>query len=180
MKEKFEELYQKEYKHVLAYCVVRLGSQSDAEEIAGQAFMKLWEKMQVAEPANLRAFLFRCAHNAVIDYYRFRRVRRTESYQQIDPQNYTEIWLPEVHADERQQTDTRALARETYEILHKVLNKEELDMIVALFYEGHTPKSYGSTIGLPGSTVSVRRHRALQKVREYINTCTRYRFPLSR
>lgn len=70
--EAFGALYERYLDAIFRYCVYRVHSREDAEDITAQIFMKAlralprfqWQKVKFS------AWLYRIAHNEVIDYYR--------------------------------------------------------------------------------------------------------------
>lgn len=68
----FQALVSRHFTPVYRMAWRMMGQQADAEDIAQEAFVKLWQKpQQVKEPRALKAWLMRVASNAAID-----RIRR--------------------------------------------------------------------------------------------------------
>src|SRR3989344_5285968 len=68
---KFIELYHEHAPKLFKYCYFRVHSKEDAEDLAGQVFMKTWDYLvQGNQIDNMRAFLYRSAHNLIIDFYK--------------------------------------------------------------------------------------------------------------
>lgn len=80
--EKAFELLYHEYKYQIAPNLLRLvKSVSVAEDLLHDLFLKIWEnRAQLDEAQSLRAYLFRIAHNMVIDF--FRKAARNRTYQE--------------------------------------------------------------------------------------------------
>lgn len=77
----FASLYH-QYKFQIAPNLLRLvKSASIAEDLLHDLFLKIWENREQLDPEqSLRAYLFRIAHNMVIDF--FRKAARNKTYQE--------------------------------------------------------------------------------------------------
>lgn len=76
----FASLYDIFIDHIYRYVYYRVGS-DDAEDIVETVFLKVWEKInqyQKKPNRNFSAWIFRIAHNLVVDYYRTASERQTE------------------------------------------------------------------------------------------------------
>lgn len=71
----FAELYDRYLPRVYRYAYRRLGVHADAEDLTAQTFQRALEAIERYEPrgAPFGAWLFRIAHNLVVDRYRARR-----------------------------------------------------------------------------------------------------------
>ena len=70
------DLYHEYYDRIARYAYVRLGNRADAEDIAGETFLKALKSLDSYEErgAPMQAWLFRIARNLVMDH--FRRAQR--------------------------------------------------------------------------------------------------------
>src|SRR3989344_7488002 len=69
--DKFIELYREHAPKLFKYCYFRVNSKEDAEDLAGQVFMKTWDYITQGNTIdNMRAFLYRSAHNLIVDFYK--------------------------------------------------------------------------------------------------------------
>ena len=72
----FASLYETYIERIYRYIYFRIADVEISEDIASQVFLKAWEKLvsfQVGSTPFI-AWLYRIAHNAVIDYYRTKKV----------------------------------------------------------------------------------------------------------
>jgi RNA polymerase sigma-70 factor, ECF subfamily len=74
--EMFARLYDAYVERIYRYVYFRVADEEVAEDITSQVFLKVWEKLHTyqAGQSPFMAWLYRIAHNAVIDYYRTRKV----------------------------------------------------------------------------------------------------------
>jgi len=66
------ELYEKYFSRVYRYIALRVGDKTEAEDLTGQVFLKAVESISSFKwrGVPVSAWLFRIAHNQVIDYWR--------------------------------------------------------------------------------------------------------------
>ena len=65
-------LYEEYYDKIAGYAFVRIGNKAEAEDIAGEVFLKALKSLKSYKERGvpMQAWLFRIAHNLVIDYFR--------------------------------------------------------------------------------------------------------------
>ena len=91
----FEEALPALRPDIHRYCSRMMGSVIDGEDILQIAFMKAFEALQRGdEVVNLRAWLFRIAHNSALDYLRARK-RETAMLDTTKPLQATHAIMPE-------------------------------------------------------------------------------------
>ncbi|WP_426688647.1 RNA polymerase sigma factor [Rhodanobacter ginsengiterrae] len=73
--ERVAALYREHHHALLALLQCRLGSRTDAQEIAQEVYVKLLTMSDLGHVESPRAFLFRMAINQSVDYLRKRKVR---------------------------------------------------------------------------------------------------------
>lgn len=72
--EGFNHFFEQHYPALLFFTHRLLSNESEAEEVAEDAFVKLWErKQQYTTPGSIKAFLFHAARNSCIDVLRKRK-----------------------------------------------------------------------------------------------------------
>lgn len=70
----FSELYEEHFSKIYRYCVLRLGNEMEAEDMAQQVFLRALESIGSFQWKGVpfSSWLFRIAHNQVVDYHRKR------------------------------------------------------------------------------------------------------------
>ena len=71
----FGQLYELYIDRIGRYIYYKVGNREEAEDLTEQVFLKAWENIQGfrGEPAAFPVWIFRLAHNLVIDYHRTHR-----------------------------------------------------------------------------------------------------------
>lgn len=81
-REALEELVRLYYEKIYNYIFYRVMNESQAEDLTQDVFMKLTRNIHTYIPtASFSSFLYRIAHNTVVDYYR--TVKHTEELQEM-------------------------------------------------------------------------------------------------
>jgi RNA polymerase sigma-70 factor (ECF subfamily) len=72
-------LYDEYYERIARYIYVRLCDQAEAEDLAGEVFLKALESLDSYKERGIpmQAWLFKIAHNMVVDYFRKMAKRKT-------------------------------------------------------------------------------------------------------
>jgi RNA polymerase sigma-70 factor (ECF subfamily) len=81
--EAWAEVYEKYFSRVYRYIALRVGDKTEAEDLAGQVFLKALESISSFKwrGVPVSAWLFRIAHNQVIDY---RRTSKAKLHSPLD------------------------------------------------------------------------------------------------
>lgn len=152
--EAFGRLYELYLDAIYRYLYHRVSVKEDAEDLTELVFLKVWENLSGYRPqsAGFRAWLYRIAHNALIDHYRAR--------QEADP-------LEERHAVENARTDAEEHleAEEDLQRLTRAIVKLEPDhqhVLVLRFIEGFKPREVATILNQSEGAVRVKQHRALR------------------
>lgn len=144
---------------VLRYCLARLGSLPDAEDVTQEVCMALASSLPRYrdEGRPFLAFVFGIANNKLLEHHRYRR-RRPE----------TSTWeLPE-DADPALAPDEQAVQLDTVRRIRSLL--EELsplhrEVVLLRVAAGLSAEETGRVLGMTAGAVRVAQHRALARLR---------------
>jgi RNA polymerase sigma-70 factor, ECF subfamily len=153
--EMFGQLYDAYIERIYRYIYFRVADEELAEDITSQVFLKVWEKLgtyQVGQ-SPFMAWLYRIAHNAVIDYYRTKKVSIP-----LDEANPVEI----SHADETdERLDLQVKSQQLREALHG-LTQEQQQVLVLKFVSGLSTSEIAEQLGKQQGAVRALQMRGLQ------------------
>lgn len=158
----FGELYKEYVDAIYRYIYFRVGSEVEAEDLTDEVFVRAWEALPEFRPSasySFSAWLYRIAHNLVVDSYR-RRSPVTFSRDEMD-QNKTR--LPSVEEEAQTRHEVANLVKA---VQH--LNDLEQDVIVLRFVEGLSHREVAQVIGKSESASRVIQHRALAALRKIL------------
>ena len=148
------ELYDQHAPAIYSYVYRRVGEQRLAEDLTADVFVRALEALRKNQFAHtsLRAWLYRLAHNRVIDHYRRQR-----------PQ----VELPEHHPapdDVPEIMQRRSLHATVRAALHH-LTEEQQQVIVLRFGEGKTAGETARLLNKTEEAVRALQHRSLAALR---------------
>jgi len=150
----FGYLYEFYLDRIYRYVYYRVGSTGEAEDLAEMVFLKAWEAIDRYEPrgAPFAAWLYRLAHNLVVDHYRGKRLTTP---------------LEEMGEAEKLDYDVETIVQESLdaeEVREAVscLRPEYQHLIALRFVEGLSHSEVARIIGKSEGATRVIQHRALQ------------------
>jgi RNA polymerase sigma-70 factor (ECF subfamily) len=155
--EAFGDLYEHYLDHIYRYVYCRVRNHGEAEDLTENVFLKAWEALPRSRPraSRFRAWLFRIAHNTVVD--RYRAHKPVASLDQVG-EIHDESPMPE-RALESQQAMTRlaaAFAR---------LKPRYRQVVLCRFVGELSHAETAAVLGTSEGNVRVLQHRALQRMR---------------
>jgi RNA polymerase sigma-70 factor (ECF subfamily) len=159
--EAFAQLYEEHFDKIYRYVVLRIGNQAEAEDLAQQVFLNALRSISSFKwkGAPFSAWLFRIAHNLVVDYLRKRAKRVTtpldDSLVDSDsnPQKMTE-----------QRLDIERLASATEQ-----LTKSQREVISLRFAGELSVAEVAKVIGKSQGAVKALQHSAVIALRKVLS-----------
>lgn len=156
------DLYEEYYDKIAHYAYVRIGDKAEAEDIAGEVFLRALESLKSYKERGIpmQAWLFRIAHNLVVDYYRKTAKRKTVPIDTV-----------QVEADD----DPVAMAERNIEFERvnramEQLTQEQRDVLGLRFLGGLTSKEAGQILNKRDGTVREMQRAAIEKLRKLLVT----------
>jgi RNA polymerase sigma-70 factor, ECF subfamily len=157
MNSAYGELYDRYFKQLYRYIYFRVQNQEEAEDLTETVFLKTLESIHRRRGSidNFQGWLFRTAHNLVIDHY------RTEK-NQVSIENISELKdnrrLPESQV--QMQFDNVALAKAV-----ATLSPEFQQVIACRFVSGMSHAETAKILGVNQGYLRVLQFRALKQLR---------------
>ncbi len=156
-KKQFLDLYEKHADELFRYCFFKTGVREQSLEIVQEVFMKAWVSMgngMIMD--NPKAFLYASVRNAVTDWY---RKKKPVSLDELSEEGF----------DAPYETSGRNTDKlEAERILEKTAKLEDKyrEVIILRFVNDLTVTEIAAMLGESENNVSVRLHRALEKLRK--------------
>ncbi len=150
----FVLLYERYLGPVYRYCYVRLDSREAAEDATSDVFLKVLASLPSLRDQAFAAWLFRIAHNVVVDIYR--RRRPVHPLETAEDQN-----------DPTQTPEAEVEARAEREALYAALAQlsDEQRAAVELKLAGWSGEQIAAALGKSQAAVKMHRYRALDRLR---------------
>jgi len=117
----FAKLAQRHRRELHVHCYRMLGSFEDAEDTVQETFLRAWRRRETFEGrSTVRAWLYRIATNACLDLLAKRRPQPATGGEVPWLQPYPDRLLDELPADDADEPEAVAVARETIELAYLV------------------------------------------------------------
>jgi RNA polymerase sigma-70 factor (ECF subfamily) len=157
------DLYEQYYDRVTRYIAARIGNRDLAEDLAGDVFVRCVESIGSFEQRGvpLQAWLFRVAHNIVIDHYRRNSRRR----------NVPLDAAAELPGDSQPQEEVEQkliMDRVTQAIA--LLNPAQQQVITLRFIAGLSSEEAGAVMGRTNGAIRELQRTALKALRGQLGT----------
>ena len=153
-------LYEEYYGKIARYIFARTGNRTEAEDLAGEVFLKALESLGSYRERGIpmQAWLFKIAHNLVVDYLRQVTKRKTVS---IDT-----VQLP-AESDQQATAETNIeLARVTRAL--DQLTPAQRQVIELRFFAGLTSEQAGQALNKSGGAVREMQSAAIRRLRKLL------------
>jgi RNA polymerase sigma factor (sigma-70 family) len=157
----FAGLYERYVDDIFRFCQRRLRNREAAEDATSQTFFKALHRIDSFHGGSFRAWLFRIAHNTVVDQYR----RRPELL--VDSEKFD-------RPDSGPSPEDQVLAAEGDERIDRLLQllTDDQRRVVELRLAGLTGAEIADTLGRSADAIKMLQFRALQRLRSHLTTNT--------
>lgn len=162
IKHLFETIYESDSDAIFRFCLIRVSDREQALDITQEVFVRLWQTLGKGEElSNHRAFIFKVAHNLVIDWYRKKKSLSLEKI--IESKEDQDYEFPDETT-----LDNLDLEPEGRFLLEKIkeLPGGEKNPAYLRFVEDLTPGEIAKILGISVNAASVRVNRALLELRK--------------
>ena len=160
-REAFGDLYERHRAAIYRYVFYRVGEATEAEDLTATVFLKAWEALDHYRPGKtpFTAWLYRIAHNLLVDRYRKHKDLEPLEEHPMDPavESNTEY---QVMYNERAAAISRVLAQ--LEPIHQ-------QVLTLRFINGLSHAETAQVIGRTEGTIRVLQHRALVALRTLLD-----------
>ncbi len=159
-REAFSQLYNLYFDRIYRFVRLKVNNQADAEDLTSGVFLNAWRSIDRFSPkhdTSFVAWLFRLAHNALIDSY-----RRGYDVVSLDTSQASRLnessALPEDNLDWR-------LTIMTLQQALSALTSEQREVVLLRFIGGLSAREVGDIMGKQEGTVRGMQFRALEALR---------------
>ena len=152
-----EKVYRDYHGKVCGYIRSKINSAQDAEDLAADVFVKVFEKLGSFDEskASLSTWIYTITRNTLTDYFRTRKV-----FAEIPETMETDTSV-EDNVCNAEMLETLAKALET-------LDERERDIIILRFYSGKPLKQITAQMGISYAYGKVLQNKAFEKLRKYL------------
>lgn len=157
---KLASLYEEYYEKIARYAYTHIGDRSEAENIAGEVFLKALESLKSYRERGIpmQAWLFRIAHNLVVDHLRKAAKRKTVS---IDTVEMVSDINPVTAVEKNMELERLTKAMEQ-------LTREQREVLRLRFFGELTSKETGRILKKSDGAVREMQRTAIEKLRKIL------------
>lgn len=156
------EIYDHYEARIYSYIYHRVGSQPVAQDLTSQVFLRVLEAIQHQRTwdTSFSGWLYRIAHNLVIDHYR-RRGR--DSQVPID-----DLPMLPSHSEDPEQAAERALTAEALRLAINRLTEEQAQVVTLRFLEGLSITEVAVAMDKTEGAIKAMQYRAVTSLRRLL------------
>lgn len=148
------------YSPLLFYSLSLTNNHSTAQEIASEAFVRIWKNRDtIVEWRKVKFLLYRIVYNASIDYIRQQKAlkRNTKDLHQISERSEKSVL-------------DKLIEVETYNYLYLLLQNlppRSRQIFQMFYFQNKAIKEIAKELGISVNTVKTQKLRAIQTLKEY-------------
>jgi len=153
-------LYEEYYDKITRYAYTRIGNRHDAEDIAGEVFLKALESLKTYKDQGIpmQSWLFKIAHNMVVDHLRSAAKRKYVSIDNIDLAD---------NADPAATTELNMEMERVKQAMEK-LTEDQQEVIRLRFMAGLSSREVSGVMLKSDGAVREMQSAALAKLRQIL------------
>ena len=153
-------LYEEYYDKIARYVHAHIGDRTEAEDIAGEVFLKALESLKSYQERGIpmQSWLFRIAHNMVVDHLRKAAKRKTVPIDTVQVEGGTDPMTVAERNIELEKV-TRAMEQ---------ITKEQREVLRLRFFGGLTSKEAGSILNKSDGAVREMQRAAIENLRKLL------------
>lgn len=153
-------LYNEYYDKIARYIYVRMGDRAEAEDLAGEVFLKALESLgsYTERGVPMQAWLFRIAHNLVVDYLRRSSRRSIISVDDVEV---------EAESNPQEIAETSIEMARVSEAMTE-LTTAQRQVIELRFFGGLTSEEAGKVMNKSSGAVREMQSAAIKRLRELL------------
>jgi|Deesub1362A_J573_1020465.scaffolds.fasta_scaffold04762_2 RNA polymerase sigma-70 factor (ECF subfamily) len=153
-----EKIYEIFAEPIFRYIFLRIGSREEAEDLTSRVFLKVFRRIKMYRESEVpfSAWIFRIAHNELVDYFRTKKPP-FQSLDEVYDEPASSYYEPEIKLleEELQKRIVQALMQ---------LTPEQREAVVLRYLEGFSIKEIGEVMGKGESAVRSLLSRALRRL----------------
>lgn len=158
--EAFAQLYERHFDKIYRYVALRIGSQMEAEDVTQQVFLKALQSISSYKWRNIpfTAWLYRIAHNQVVDYLRKKTRQPTMVLNELRTTSDTNL----------QQTAEHKLDMEQLILATKQLTPAQQEVVSLRFTSDLPITQVARIMGKSEGAVKALQHSAIVALRKLL------------
>ncbi|MDP3953780.1 MAG: RNA polymerase sigma factor [bacterium] len=163
LKVEFTRAYDEYADAIFRHCYFRISDRERAKDLMQETFIKTWDYILKHDERidNLRAFLYKTAHNLVVDEYR--KAKGNASLETMQEDGFQ----PGVTETITDSVGAKLESEYVLKVVEKIDGKYR-EAVIMRYMDGLTPKEIAKITGETQNNISVRINRGLKQLREIL------------
>ena len=164
----FTQIFDWYFDRIFRYTSFRVDDEA-CEDIVGDIFLKVVQNLGKYKPqpkSGFSAWIYRIAHNTIIDHYR-KKKEITGYAEEDDDQDFWETLPDEINLLPDEEVHNRL----QYKKLHKALKELKpihREVLELRFLEGFSNKEVGQILGRTEGNIRILQLRGLREIRKFL------------
>lgn len=160
----FTPLFDRFFTPVYRYFFSRLRHQDDAEDLTSETFMKIFQRLHSYNERGIpfSVWVFKVAHNVLIDFFRRDKTKMTDSLEEIDPGQEPSVDFDLAAID-------RSLLSDKLWAALRVLPKRQQDIWALKLSNDLAHKDIAHILGMTENHVNVDVSRSMKTLKKYLS-----------
>ena len=156
-------IYDRYESKIYSYVYHRVGDPNVAQDLTSQVFLRMLEAIQNEQAwrSSFSGWLYRIAHNLVVDFYR-RRGRTGQS-------SLEDLGLLVASSEDPLQAAERTLAGERLRATINLLTEEQAQVVTLRFLEELSVAEVAATMGKSEGAIKALQYRAVVRLRSLLD-----------
>jgi len=163
----FGQIYDTYLTKIYRFVYIKVSSKADAEDLTSQIFLSAWQNIKTFQfrGFSISSWLYRIAHNEVIDFYRLRR--HHENIDALSEETTAEISNITGELDQNLEIEKvkKALKR---------LESDQQNVLIMKFVDELSNKEISQVLNKSEGAVRVIQHRGLKQLKKYLDEPRNY------
>lgn len=154
----FTPVYEAYVDRIYSYCLYRVNTIADAEDLTSQVFARAMERCHTFRGGNVGAWLFRIAYHITIDHYRTKQTESVSDEQlaYIPDQSQRSPLETVIHREQLQYLDE----------LLTTLDEDKRNLLLLRITGNLTSAQVGEIVGKSATSVRVEIYRIIQQLKK--------------
>ena len=155
-------LYEEYYDRIARYAFVHIGDRADAEDLAGDVFLKALKSLGSYQERGvpMQAWLFKIAHNLIVDYLRKKTKMRSQA---------TDMELLQLSGDDPITQAETKIRMEKVAAAMKKLTPEQRQVVGLRFLGGLASKEVAQVMKKSDGAVREMQRAAIERLRSMLS-----------
>lgn len=163
LRDEYKKAYDRFSDEIFRHCYLRVSDRELANDLVQEAYIRVWEYLSKGKDIDdVRPFLYRTAHNLIIDYVRKKKGKTVVSLEDMIESGHD--------LEDKNNKDMNAII-DAHEVMSmfNMIEEPYRTVLIMRYVDDMKPSEISEVLGISANSVSVRLNRAVKQLRSVIN-----------